>query len=111
MRTIGDYKEAWPQFGSMLKQKLRKVCRRQLIFDRLPIIGWARGYQLSYVYHDILAGITVGLTAIPQGIAYGVVAGLEPQVLTYQLLKCIYIVILNLQTFVLFLCSMVYMQN
>lgn len=29
---------------------------------------------------DMLAGLTVGLTAIPQGIAYAVVAGLEPQV-------------------------------
>lgn len=26
-----------------------------------------------------MAGLTVGLTAIPQGIAYAVVAGLEPQ--------------------------------
>jgi len=28
---------------------------------------------------DFIAGFTVGLTTIPQAIAYGVVAGLEPQ--------------------------------
>lgn len=64
----------------MIRQKLRKTCTRQLIFNRLPVIGWARGYRWSYVYHDFVAGLTVGLTAIPQGIAYAVVAGLEPQV-------------------------------
>lgn len=82
--AAGDYTEAWPHVGTLLKQKIRKTCTRHLIFDRLPIIGWARGYRLSYVYQDLLAGITVGLTAIPQGIAYGVVAGLEPQVFIYQ---------------------------
>lgn len=33
----------------------------------------------------MLAGLTVGLTAIPQGIAYAVVAGLEPQVSPAQM--------------------------
>lgn len=75
-----DYREKWPDVGKLMRQKLRKTCTRQLIFNRLPVIGWARGYRWSYVYHDFVAGLTVGLTAIPQGIAYAVVAGLEPQV-------------------------------
>lgn len=75
-----DYREKWPDVGKLIRQKLRKTCTRQLIFNRLPVIGWARGYRWSYVYHDFVAGLTVGLTAIPQGIAYAVVAGLEPQV-------------------------------
>jgi len=33
-----------------------------------------------WLLQDALAGITVGLTAVPQGIAYGIVAGLHPEV-------------------------------
>lgn len=89
--AAGDYDEHLPHVGTMLTQKIRKTCTRQLIFDRLPIIGWARDYRLSYVYQDFLAGITVGLTAIPQGIAYGVVAGLEPQVYLLITIAKVYI--------------------
>lgn len=31
------------------------------------------------LFYDFLAGVTVGLTSIPQSIAYAIVAGLEPQ--------------------------------
>lgn len=36
-------------------------------------------YKFSFLLEDLVAGLTVGLTAIPQGIAYAVVAGLPPQ--------------------------------
>lgn len=47
---------------------------------RIPIFNWLRDYKKSWLLEDMLAGITVGLTAIPQGIAYGIVAGLGPEV-------------------------------
>ncbi|KAK2581384.1 hypothetical protein KPH14_005068 [Odynerus spinipes] len=46
---------------------------------RLPILSWAPKYKATWLPQDALAGFTVGLTAIPQGIAYGVVAGLSPE--------------------------------
>lgn len=46
---------------------------------RLPIIEWLPQYNFTTLIQDIIAGITVGLTAIPQGIAYAVVAGLSPE--------------------------------
>lgn len=48
---------------------------------RLPILTWAPGYKGLWIFEDALAGLTVGLTAIPQGIAYGIVAGLDPEVI------------------------------
>lgn len=42
--------------------------------------------SLGYIQSDIVAGLAVGLTAIPQSIAYAKVAGLDPQVLYRQLL-------------------------
>lgn len=46
---------------------------------RLPIVVWLPHYNITTLIQDIIAGITVGLTAIPQGIAYAVVAGLSPE--------------------------------
>ncbi|XP_011633704.1 sodium-independent sulfate anion transporter-like isoform X1 [Pogonomyrmex barbatus] len=46
---------------------------------RLPILDWLPRYKPTWLLHDALAGITVGLTAVPQGIAYGIVAGLSPE--------------------------------
>lgn len=43
------------------------------------MIGFVSNYRLDFLFQDILAGITVGMTEIPQGIAYAAVAGLEPQ--------------------------------
>ncbi|XP_026329442.1 sodium-independent sulfate anion transporter-like [Hyposmocoma kahamanoa] len=46
---------------------------------KLPIVEWLPQYNVTTLIQDIIAGITVGLTAIPQGIAYAVVAGLSPE--------------------------------
>jgi len=46
---------------------------------RLPILSWLPQYNTEKAISDAIAGVTVGLTVIPQGIAYAVVAGLEPQ--------------------------------
>ncbi|XP_048516226.1 sodium-independent sulfate anion transporter-like isoform X1 [Athalia rosae] len=46
---------------------------------RFPIISWASGYKRLWFLEDLMAGMTVGLTAIPQGIAYGIVAGLDAE--------------------------------
>lgn len=55
------------------------IWTRKTLEKRVPILKWLPCYSLSFLLSDILAGLTVGLTAIPQGIAYAVVAGLEPQ--------------------------------
>ncbi|XP_076169730.1 sodium-independent sulfate anion transporter isoform X2 [Ptiloglossa arizonensis] len=52
---------------------------KQLLLRRIPILAWLPLYSWSKLLQDILAGLTVGLTAIPQGIAYAIVAGLPAQ--------------------------------
>ena len=47
---------------------------------KLPITDWLPKYNLEFFVSDLIAGITVGLTIIPQGIAYALVAELPPQV-------------------------------
>ncbi|XP_018407693.1 PREDICTED: sodium-independent sulfate anion transporter-like [Cyphomyrmex costatus] len=52
---------------------------KRLLLRRIPILAWLPLYSWTKLLQDTLAGLTVGLTAIPQGIAYAVVAGLPAQ--------------------------------
>jgi Sulfate permease family len=61
-------------------KKDKMPCDRGLLLKRLPIIGWLRNYSTTDFVADMLAGLTVGLTVIPQGMACAVIAGLPPQV-------------------------------
>lgn len=45
----------------------------------MPIIQWLPKYTFATLLSDLLAGITVGLTEIPQAIAYAGVAGLSSE--------------------------------
>ncbi|XP_054284066.1 sodium-independent sulfate anion transporter-like [Macrosteles quadrilineatus] len=55
-----------PRFGELLRQ-------------RVPIVQWLPTYALGDAACDVIAGITVGLTLMPQAIAYAGLAGLGPQ--------------------------------
>ncbi len=44
----------------------------------IPILQWFPNYDKRYLSTDILAGLTVGVMVIPQGMAYGMLAGLPP---------------------------------
>jgi SulP family sulfate permease len=44
----------------------------------IPILEWLPKYQKSDLQGDISAGLTVGIMLIPQGMAYAMLAGLEP---------------------------------
>lgn len=62
-----------------LRKRFKKSCSVKTVKKRLPIIAWLPQYNVTTLIQDIIAGITVGLTAIPQGIAYAIVAGLSPE--------------------------------
>lgn len=44
----------------------------------IPILEWLPNYNTSLFKGDLVAGITVGIVLIPQGIAYALIAGLPP---------------------------------
>ncbi|XP_076057868.1 sodium-independent sulfate anion transporter-like isoform X2 [Oratosquilla oratoria] len=56
----------------------RSIFTKKNLKRRLPITSWLPNYNLDCFSGDMVAGFTVGLTVIPQGIAYAVVAGLAP---------------------------------
>lgn len=65
--------------GVYVRNQLASMWTVESLKRRLPITKWLPCYTWSLFFHDLMAGLTVGMTAIPQGIAYAVVAGLEPQ--------------------------------
>ena len=43
-----------------------------------PILDWILKYKPEYFKNDLIAGITVAILLIPQGMAYALIAGLPP---------------------------------
>lgn len=43
-----------------------------------PILEWLPNYKKSFLSKDLVAGLTVGIILIPQGMAYAMIAGLPP---------------------------------
>lgn len=72
--------EKKPAKMEWIKSQAKKTCTKEQLHRKLPICEWLPKYNSEKAVSDLLAGITVGLTVIPQGIAYAVVAKLPPQV-------------------------------
>ncbi|CAB3224267.1 unnamed protein product [Arctia plantaginis] len=59
---------------------MRKIPNpRRLISGLFPILRWSRSYDVGQAAGDLIAGITIALTLIPQSMAYASLAGFEPQ--------------------------------
>ncbi len=52
----------------------------------IPILGWARRYDRSWLGADLIAGFTIWGLLVPEMIAYAGLAGLPPQAGLYTLL-------------------------
>ncbi|XP_051175949.1 sodium-independent sulfate anion transporter-like isoform X2 [Leptopilina boulardi] len=66
----------------LLRREMKTSSRcdvKDVLRRRIPIIAWLPNYSINKFLQDSLAGFTVGLTVIPQGIAYAIVAGLPAQ--------------------------------
>jgi solute carrier family 26, other len=56
-----------------------------LIYDSCPVIRWLPEYQVhKNLMGDVISGITVAVMHIPQGMAYGLLAGVDPIVGLYM---------------------------
>ena len=45
----------------------------------LPCLSWVHHYNLQWLASDMVAGITIGAVVVPQGMAYAMLAKLDPQ--------------------------------
>ncbi|KAL6415587.1 sulfate transporter 4.1 [Ilyonectria robusta] len=44
------------------------------VSDKFPIIGWLPKYNFRWILNDVIAGLTIGLMLIPQGLSYAKIA-------------------------------------
>ncbi|CAL8130642.1 unnamed protein product [Orchesella dallaii] len=65
--------------STWLQQWCKSTFRKKTLRKRLPILDWSRDYSWQKFAADCIAGLTVGLTILPQGLAYASLAGLPPQ--------------------------------
>ncbi|KAJ8953892.1 hypothetical protein NQ318_019132 [Aromia moschata] len=78
------------------KRKAQSACSKKMMHRRLPFLSWMSGYDSSCAVGDLVAGVTVGLTVIPQALAYANIAGLPTQYGLYSsFLGCIVYIILG----------------
>ncbi|KAI1776740.1 sulfate transporter 4.1 [Hypoxylon cercidicola] len=61
------------KFARTVPKKLPSASRQYLL-DKLPIIQWLPRYSPSWLIQDFMAGLTVGVLLIPQGLAYAKIA-------------------------------------
>ncbi|XP_053473160.1 sodium-independent sulfate anion transporter [Ictalurus furcatus] len=67
------------RFSVSVRRGLEGCCSMATLRSRLPVLTWLPAYSLTWLKMDVLAGLTVGLTVIPQSLAYAEVAGLPVQ--------------------------------
>jgi len=68
------------KLSNWTREKAKKSFTKKVLYKRLPFLSWAPKYNADDAVGDLVAGITVGLTVIPQSLAYANLAGLPPQV-------------------------------
>src|SRR5687767_14544767 len=78
-----DERTAARRAVTWLSTKARnQCCTKRMLHRRLPITKWLPRYTLEDCVADLVAGLTVTLTVLPQAIAYAGIAGLPPEVCT-----------------------------
>ncbi|XP_025833562.1 sodium-independent sulfate anion transporter isoform X2 [Agrilus planipennis] len=72
-----------------------KLCNKNLSCDvnlkvrlkrHVPIIDWLPSYTVNKLFHDLLAGLTVALTEVPQSLAYAAIAGFVVEFFSYPVI-------------------------
>lgn len=76
-------RESEEEYGlaACCKEWSNNTFRKKLLYKKIPFLRWIKDYNLNKFIADFIAGLTVGLTILPQGLAYATLAELPPQVI------------------------------
>ena len=65
---------------SWWKKRNDRIFRKKTLLMRVPILQWLPKYSTKDFVADLIAGVTIGITVIPQALAYATIGGLPPEV-------------------------------
>jgi sodium-independent sulfate anion transporter 11 len=68
-----SYKKEIRKFGHAIPPYLKRY-----FLGLVPFVHWIYRYNLTWLLSDVIAGVTVGIVAVPQGMGYAKIANLEP---------------------------------
>ncbi|KAK4159900.1 sulfate transporter family-domain-containing protein [Cladorrhinum sp. PSN259] len=76
---LNDY--TWNRVGRLTATGARALPRAsaEYALDKFPIIGWLPRYNYRWLINDVIAGLTIGLMLIPQGLSYAKIATIPVQ--------------------------------
>ncbi|XP_014558354.1 hypothetical protein COCVIDRAFT_94807 [Bipolaris victoriae FI3] len=78
--SVETYVEHEPTAGEWLSQFKPSAGGIKRYFRSLfPFLDWIFHYNLTWLFGDVVAGVTVGFVVIPQGMAYALLAKLPPE--------------------------------
>lgn len=79
-QTNGSFFEDGPTASEWLRDQIPTRQEAGVYVKSLfPFLSWMGHYNLQWFSGDIVAGITIGAVVVPQGMAYALLAKLEPQ--------------------------------
>lgn len=78
--TTGSFVEESPTAAEWFRDLVpgRADCTHY-VRSLFPFINWIGYYNAKWLVGDLVAGITVGAVVVPQGMAYALLANLEPE--------------------------------
>ncbi|OQV14592.1 Solute carrier family 26 member 6 [Hypsibius exemplaris] len=87
VNCVRQPKSPWTQLTTAIRSRVRAKARKvqctvaalkKQVISAIPILNWFANYDIrSCLVGDVAAGFTVGILNIPQGMAYGVLSGVE----------------------------------
>ncbi|KAF1851374.1 sulfate permease [Cucurbitaria berberidis CBS 394.84] len=78
--SVETYVEREPTAREWFSQfKPSKSAAQRYLRSLFPFWNWIFHYNLTWLFGDVVAGVTVGFVVIPQGMAYALLAKLPPE--------------------------------
>jgi MFS superfamily sulfate permease-like transporter len=72
---------------------------KHYFLNLVPFIYWIHRYNLTWLVSDIIAGVTVGIVAVPQGMGYAKIANLAPVSRLHLLKHILFFIRINSNAF------------
>lgn len=81
LNNVLEYNEDTVGIRNFVNEHTDNIGQRilQYFISLFPIITWIHRYNLTWLYGDLIAGITVGIVAVPQSMSYAKIATLSPE--------------------------------